>query len=34
VQWVNNISRGKEDLRQTLTKAEFIDGDTVGKLKQ
>jgi len=34
VHWVNNISRGKEDLRQTLTKAEFIDGETVGKSNQ
>ena len=33
VQWVNNMSRGKEDLRQTLTKAEFIEGDTIGTVK-
>jgi DNA-binding LacI/PurR family transcriptional regulator len=31
VRWANNVSRGKEDLRQTLTKAEFVDGGTVGR---
>lgn len=30
VQWVNNIARGKDDKKQTLTKAEFVDGGTVG----
>tara|TARA_B110000881_G_scaffold220573_1_gene246175 strand:+ start:3308 stop:3442 length:135 start_codon:yes stop_codon:yes gene_type:complete len=30
VQWVNNIARGKDDQQQTLTKAEFVDGGTVG----
>ena len=30
VRWVNNIARGKDDRQQTLTKAEFIDGGTVG----
>ena len=34
IQWVNNMSRGKEDLRQTLTKAEFIAGDTIGPVKK
>jgi DNA-binding LacI/PurR family transcriptional regulator len=31
VRWTNNVSRGKEDKRQTLTKAKFIDGGTVGR---
>ncbi len=26
VRWANNVSRGKEDKRQTLTKAEFVEG--------
>jgi len=30
VRWANNVSRGREDLRQTLTKAEFVDGGTIG----
>lgn len=30
VRWVNNIARGKDDRKQTLTKADFIDGGTVG----
>jgi DNA-binding LacI/PurR family transcriptional regulator len=29
--WANNVARGKEDQRQSLTKAEFVDGGTVGK---
>jgi hypothetical protein len=29
--WANNVSRGKEDKRQTLTKAEFVEGGTVGR---
>ena len=28
--WANNISHGKEDTRQTLIDAEFIEGGTVG----
>lgn len=31
VRWVENVGRGKKDLRQTLTKAEFVDGGTVGQ---
>jgi LacI family transcriptional regulator len=31
VSWANNVSQGKEDLRQTYTKAEFIEGGTMGK---
>jgi len=30
VRWVGNVASGKEDLRQTLTKAEFVVGGTVG----
>jgi hypothetical protein len=30
VRWSNNVSRGKDDKRKTLTKAEFIDGGTIG----
>lgn len=30
VRWANNVATGKEDLRQTLTKAEFVQGGTVG----
>jgi DNA-binding LacI/PurR family transcriptional regulator len=28
--WAKNIARGKKDLRETLTPAEFIDGGTLG----
>jgi DNA-binding LacI/PurR family transcriptional regulator/biotin operon repressor len=31
VTWANNVSRGKEDKRQTLTKAEFVEGGTMGR---
>lgn len=30
VGWVDNVARGKEDRRQTLTHIEFIEGGTVG----
>jgi DNA-binding LacI/PurR family transcriptional regulator/biotin operon repressor len=30
VRWVNNVSQGKQDTRQTLIKAEFIEGGTIG----
>ncbi len=30
VRWANNLSEGKEDLRQTSTKAKFVEGGTVG----
>ena len=30
VRWANNVARGKEDQRQTLTKIEFIEGGTIG----
>ena len=28
--WVNNVAHGKDDRRQSFTKAEFVDGGTVG----
>ena len=31
VRWVHNVSQGKEDTRQTLIKAEFIEGGTIGR---
>ena len=30
VSWVRNISQGKEDARQTMIKAEFVEGGTIG----
>lgn len=30
VRWANNLAHGKPDTRQTLTKAEFIEGGTIG----
>jgi len=33
VRWVNNVSQGKEDTRQTVIKAEFIEGGTIGRAK-
>ena len=30
VRWVNNVARGKNDRRQTLTKAEFVEGGAIG----
>ena len=30
VRWAEQVSRGKEDRRQTLTKAEFVEGGTIG----
>jgi DNA-binding LacI/PurR family transcriptional regulator len=34
VRWAANISRGRKDLRQTLTKAEFVEGGTIGPAPQ
>jgi DNA-binding LacI/PurR family transcriptional regulator len=31
VRWTNNIARGKNDRRQSFTKAEFVEGGTVGR---
>lgn len=33
VRWAANIARGKQDLRQILTKAEFVPGGTIGPAK-
>jgi len=33
LQWASNLSRGKSDLRQTLTPAEFVRGGTIGPAK-
>ncbi|MDG0993922.1 MAG: substrate-binding domain-containing protein [Akkermansiaceae bacterium] len=33
VRWVENVAKGKEDQRQTLTKIEFVEGGTVGPVK-
>lgn len=33
VKWVGNVSRGRKDLRQTLTPAEFVPGGTIGPAK-
>ena len=33
VRWAANVSQGKDDRRQTLTKAEFISGGTIGPAK-
>ena len=33
VLWAANVSRGKRDLRQTLTRAEFVEGGTIGPAK-
>jgi DNA-binding LacI/PurR family transcriptional regulator len=33
LRWVEHVSRGKEDLRHTLTSAEFVPGGTIGKAK-
>ena len=34
VRWAANVSHGRDDLRQTLTKAEFVEGGTVGPVKR
>ena len=33
VNWANNIARGKDDRRQSFTKAKFIEGGTIGPAK-
>ena len=30
LRWTNNIARGRNDRRQSFTKAEFVGGGTVG----
>lgn len=34
LQWVDNISRGKDDIRQTFAAAEFVPGGTIGPVKR
>jgi DNA-binding LacI/PurR family transcriptional regulator len=34
VRWAANVARGKEDLRQTMTPAKFIEGGTIGPVKE
>lgn len=34
VQWVDNIARCKEDRRQNLVPAEFVEGGTIGPVKR
>ncbi len=34
VQWANNVSRGRKDVKQSLTPAEFIPGGTIGPCAQ
>jgi DNA-binding LacI/PurR family transcriptional regulator len=34
VRWASNVSGGKDDRRQTLTKAEFVTGGTIGPAKE
>ncbi|MBT8043447.1 MAG: substrate-binding domain-containing protein [Verrucomicrobiae bacterium] len=31
IRWVNHVSQGKDDCRQSLTKAEFVAGGSIGK---
>ena len=33
VRWADNVARGKDDRRQGFTKAEFVDGGTVGPVR-
>ncbi len=30
MRWASNVARGREDLRQTFVKAQFVDGGTIG----
>lgn len=34
VTWANNVSHGRDDRRQTLTKAEFVEGGTIGPARR
>lgn len=34
VRWADNVARGKADRRQTLTKAEFVEGGTIGPVRR
>ena len=33
VRWADNVAHGRDDRRQSFTKAEFVDGDTVGPVR-
>lgn len=33
VRWMNNVSKGKKNIRQVLTKSEFVDGETIAKAR-
>ncbi len=33
IQWADNVARGKDDRRQSSTKAEFVEGGTIGPVK-
>jgi hypothetical protein len=30
VRWADNVANGKEDRRETLIRAEFVEGGTIG----
>ena len=30
VQWAENVAKGREDRRETLIRAEFVEGGTIG----
>jgi len=34
VRWVDNVARGKKDLRQSFVQAEFVEGGTIGPAKK
>lgn len=34
VNWVGNVARGKDDRRQSFTKAEFVEGGTIGPARR
>ena len=34
VGWANNVARGKDDRRQSFTKAEFVEGGTIGPVRR
>jgi hypothetical protein len=34
VRWAANVSHGKQDLRQSLTKAKFVPGGTIGPMSR
>ncbi|HKK17096.1 MAG TPA: substrate-binding domain-containing protein, partial [Opitutales bacterium] len=34
VRWVNNVAQGKDDRRMSFTKAEFVEGGTIGPVRE